>query len=154
MKKKNSLNIIKNDKYYLVSKNALPLVIKKVIEVKDIMIKKNIAVKDAVDEVGISRSSFYKYKNLIFTLDDFFKQKDIVLNILTENQVGVLSRITKLISDYKYNIKVINQSIPVNGENNVNVIIEKTEKSKGLNNLINEIKKINKVKNVNLISGD
>lgn len=154
MNKKISSNIIKNDKYYLVSKNALPLVIKKVIEVKDIMIKKNIAVKDAVDEVGISRSSFYKYKNLIFTLDDFFKQKDIVLNILTENQVGVLSRITKLISDYKYNIKVINQSIPVNGENNVNVIIEKTEKSKGLNNLINEIKKINKVKNVNLISGD
>ena len=51
-------------KYYVVTQNAIPEVLLKVVEVKRLLEGKNPpSVMEATDQVGISRSSFYKYKD-------------------------------------------------------------------------------------------
>ena len=57
----------KKNKYYVVRDKALPEVLQKVVEVKRLLeADKNMTVQEAAEQVGLSRSSFYKYKDDIF----------------------------------------------------------------------------------------
>ena len=51
-----------NIKYYVVKQKALPEVLLKVAETNRIIETENISVADATEKVGISRSSYYKYR--------------------------------------------------------------------------------------------
>ena len=60
-------------KYYVVTGKAVPEVLLKVVEAKKLLdAEKVLTVQEATDQVGISRSSFYKYKDDIFP---FHEQK-------------------------------------------------------------------------------
>ena len=55
------------NRYYVVTKKAVPEVLLKVVEAKRLLESaKASTVQEAADMVGISRSSFYKYKDDIF----------------------------------------------------------------------------------------
>ena len=50
-------------KYFVVKQKAIPEVLLKVVEAKRLLeSEKVLTIQEAVDAVGISRSSFYKYK--------------------------------------------------------------------------------------------
>ena len=54
-------------KYFVVKQKAIPEVLLKVVEAKRLLeSEKVLTIQEAVDAVGISRSSFYKYKDDIF----------------------------------------------------------------------------------------
>ena len=54
-------------KYFVVKQKAVPEVLLKVVEAKKLLeTERAITVQEATDKVGISRSSFYKYKDDIF----------------------------------------------------------------------------------------
>ena len=54
----------KSGKYYIVKERALPEVLLKVVEAKRLIdSEKAMTVQEATDATGISRSSFYKYKD-------------------------------------------------------------------------------------------
>ena len=58
-------------KYYVVRKKAVPEVLLKVVETKKLLnADRKMTVKDAADITGISRSSFYKYKDDIFPFSE------------------------------------------------------------------------------------
>lgn len=53
--------------YFVVKEKAVPEVLLKVVEAKRLLeSEKAVTVQEATDQVGISRSSFYKYKDDIF----------------------------------------------------------------------------------------
>ena len=55
------------NRYYVVTKKAVPEVLLKVVEAKRLLESaKASTVQEAADMVGISRSSFYKYKTIFF----------------------------------------------------------------------------------------
>lgn len=61
----------KKNKYYVVRDKALPEVLQKVVEVKRLLeTDKNMTVQEAAEQVGLSRSSFYKYKDDILPFSD------------------------------------------------------------------------------------
>ena len=64
-------------KYYVVKEKAIPEVLLKVLQAKGLMEKKELTVQEATERVGISRSSFYKYKDDIFPFHDNAKGKTI-----------------------------------------------------------------------------
>ena len=67
----------KKNKYYVVPDKALPEVLQKVVEVKRLLeTDKNLTVQEAAEQVGLSRSSFYKYKDDIFSLPRGSQGKD------------------------------------------------------------------------------
>ena len=54
-------------KYFVLKQRAVPEVLLKVVEAKRLLeSERAITVQEATDRVGISRSSFYKYKDDIF----------------------------------------------------------------------------------------
>ena len=57
-------------KYFVVKQKAVPEVLLKVVEAKKLLeSERAITVQEATDKVGISRSSFYKYR-MIFSFYD------------------------------------------------------------------------------------
>ena len=102
--------------YFVLKEKAVPEVLRKVVEAKRLIESgRCISVQEATDRVGISRSSFYKYKEDIFPFHDNVKGKTITMVIQLEDEPGILSEISQTVARYHANILTIHQSIPVNG---------------------------------------
>ena len=103
-------------KYYVVTGKAVPEVLLKVVEAKKLLdAEKVLTVQEATDQVGISRSSFYKYKDDIFPFHDNAKGKTITFILQMDDEPGLLSVVLRTVAEYHANILTIHQSIPVNG---------------------------------------
>ena len=72
-------------------------------------------INEAADRVGISRSSFYKYKDDIFQFHDNAQGTTITLTFQMEDEPGLLSDVLKTVAEFGANILTIHQSIPING---------------------------------------
>ena len=79
-----------NIKYYVVKQKALPEVLLKVAEANRLIENQNISIADATEKVGISRSSYYKYKDDIFPFRDNSKGKTITFVLSMEDEPGRL----------------------------------------------------------------
>ena len=102
--------------YYVVKQKAVPEVLLKVVEAKRLVESgKALSVQEAVDEVGISRSSFYKYKDDIFPFHDNAQGTTITLTFQMDDETGLLSDVLKIVADCGANILTIHQSIPISG---------------------------------------
>lgn len=104
-----------SEKYYVVKEKAVPEVLLKVLEAKRLIEKKGLIVQEASERVGISRSSFYKYKDDIFPFHDTAKGKTITFILQMDDEPGLLSGVLKTIAKYHGNVLTIHQSIPLNG---------------------------------------
>ena len=136
--------------YYLVKDKAIPDVLLKVVEAKKLLeTGKAESIRDAAEEVGISRSSFYKYKDDIFLFHDNLKGQTITLVILVDDRTGLLADILSVIAHYNANILTIHQSIPINGTTSISISLEIRAGTGDVSSMIGEIEKqegIHKVK--------
>ncbi|MBO5293548.1 MAG: ACT domain-containing protein [Lachnospiraceae bacterium] len=133
-------------KYFVVKQKAVPEVLLKVVEAKRLIdSERALSIQEAVDRVGISRSSFYKYKDDIFPFHDSSQGRTITLTFQMDDEPGLLSDVLKIIADFGANILTIHQSIPINGvasltisvqvlatTGDVSEMIEKMETQKGV----------------------
>lgn len=111
--------------HYIITKEALPEVFLKVVQAKKLIEKEAaMTVQDAVDLVGISRSSFYKYKDSIFPFYDNSRGSVITLALRIDDEPGLLSRVLDVIAEYQANILTIHQSIPISGVADVSISLE------------------------------
>ena len=103
-------------RYYVVKEQAVPEVLLKVVQAKKLIDSgKAVSVDEAAEAVGISRSSFYKYKEDIFEFHDNAQGTTITLTFQMEDEPGILSDVLKVIAEFGANILTIHQSIPING---------------------------------------
>lgn len=111
--------------YYIIKRKALPEVFLKVVQAKNLIEKeKAITVQEAVDQVGISRSSFYKYKDTIFPFYENGRGSVITFAVKIDDEPGLLATVIKIISEFNANILTINQTIPINSVANLTISIE------------------------------
>ena len=104
------------NQYYVLKEKAVPEVLLKVVEAKRLLDSgKMTSVLDATESVGISRSSFYKYKDDIFPYHETEKGKTITMVIQLDDKPGLLSVVSRVLADFKVNVLTIHQSIPING---------------------------------------
>ena len=102
--------------FFVLREKAVPEVLLKVVEAKRLLDSGKVeSVQDATEAVGISRSSFYKYKDDIFPYHENQKGKTITMVIQLDDEPGLLSIVLKTIAHFHANILTIHQSIPVNG---------------------------------------
>lgn len=102
--------------HYVITKKAVPEVLLKVVEAKKLLESGRVlTVQEAADKVGISRSSFYKYKDDIFPFHDNARGRTITFVLQMDDEPGILSKVLKQIAEYKANILTIHQTIPING---------------------------------------
>lgn len=111
--------------YFVVKQKALPEVLLKVVEAKRLIDSgRNISVQEAVDRVGISRSSFYKYKEDIFPFHDTATGTTITLTFQMDDEPGLLSDVLKTIATFGANILTIHQSIPISGVASLSISVQ------------------------------
>lgn len=143
----------KEKTYFLVDSAVLPEVFTKVLEVKKILSKKTgETVNDAVREVGISRSAFYKYREHVFPFYETSRGKVMTLFFVVEDFSGILSRIINLIALAKANIITINQNIPINGLADVTISIETENMIVDIKEMMDEISKIEGVRRQQILA--
>ena len=87
-------------KYFVVKQKAVPEVLLKVVEAKKLLESERvITVQEATEAVGISRSSFYKYKDDIFPFYDNAKGKTVTFVTQMDDEPGLLSDLLHIVAD-------------------------------------------------------
>ena len=113
------------EKYFLVRQKAVPEVLLKVVEAKKLLESEQVmTVQEAAERVGISRSSFYKYKDDILPFYDNTKGKTVTFVMQMDDRQGLLSDLLHVVAVYRANILTIHQSIPVNGVATLTLSVE------------------------------
>ena len=91
------------------------------------------------DRVGISRSSFYKYKDDIFPFHDNAKGRTITLVLQMDDERGLLSDILHIVAVYKANILTIHQSIPVGNLASLTLSVEVRPDTGDISRMVEEM---------------
>ena len=141
-----------NAKFYLVREEILPEAIKKTIKVKELLqLKKAKTVNEAVEQLNLSRSAYYKYKDYVFPFFEASKEKIVSLAILLEHRPGMLSKVLNTIARDSGSVITINQSIPSHGIANINLTIETKDLVIELEALLDKLRMIEGVKNLEVL---
>ena len=112
-------------KYFVVKKKAIPEVLLKVVETKRLLAtNRGMTIQEATDEIGISRSSFYKYKDDIFPFHENEKGQTVTMVIQLDDTPGVMAELLQKVAEYKANILTIHQSIPINGVASLSISVQ------------------------------
>ena len=112
----------------------------KVVEAKRLLDPgKAASVQEAAENVGISRSSFYKYKDDIFPFHDNAKGKTITMVVQLDDEPGLLSVVLRIVADYHANILTIHQSIPVNGIASLTLSVDVLNETGDISQMVNTI---------------
>ena len=139
--------------YFVVKKGALPEVLLKVVEANRLIdTQKAASVQEAVDMVGISRSSYYKYKDDIFPFHDSAQGTKLTLSCQMNDEPGLLSDVLKVVAEFKANILTIHQSIPINGIASLSLSIQILATTGDVSEMIQEMEKKNGVHNVKVLA--
>ena len=127
-------------KYFVVKQKAVPEVLLKVVEAKKLLESERVmTVQEAAEQVGISRSSFYKYKDDIFQFYDNTKGKTVTFVMQMDDEQGLLSDLLHIVAVYKANILTIHQSIPVNGIATLTLSVEVKANTGNISRMMEEI---------------
>ena len=127
-------------KYFVLKQKAVPEVLLKVVEAKRLLeSSKAMTVQEAAEQVGISRSSFYKYKDDIFPFHDNSKGKSITFILQMDDEPGLLSLVLQTIAEYKANVLTIHQTIPINGVASLTLTVDLLPITKDVSSMIEQI---------------
>ena len=142
-----------NSKYLLVDKCILPSYYDKVIEARTLLSSGKIKdVSEAVKEVGISRSTYYKYKDYIFTTNSDTDGRKAVISFTLSHKPGILSEVLTKLSEDAANILTITQNLPINSKAHVVMSLDISSLKCDIETLVKEINAIDKVSGTKLIS--
>lgn len=126
--------------YYVLKEKAVPEVLLKVVEAKRLLDSGRISsVQEATEQVGISRSSFYKYKDDIFPYHETEKGRTFTMVIQLDDKPGLLSVVSKVLADFKANVLTIHQSIPINGIASLTLSVDWLPESGELDDMVQRI---------------
>jgi len=140
-------------KFYVVTKKAVPEVLLKVVEAKRLLdSEKVLTVQEATERVGISRSSFYKYKDDIFPFHENSKGRTINLVMQMDDEPGALSEVLRIVAEYQANILTIHQSIPINGIASLTMSIEVLQATRDLSEMIEEMRNKEEIHYVKILA--
>ena len=129
-------------KYFVLKKKAVPEVLLKVVEAKRLLESERAeSVQEATELVGISGSSFYKYKDDIFPFHDNSKGKSITFVLQMNDEPGLLSDVIKTVAKYKGNILTIHQTIPINGVASLTLTVDLLPTTGDVSSMIEEIER-------------
>lgn len=140
-------------KYFVVKKKAVPDVLLKVVEAKKLLdSERAITVQEATEKAGISRSSFYKYKDDIFPFYDNTKGKTVTFVVQMDDEQGRLSDLLHTVALYKANILTIHQSIPVNGVATITLSVEVLAETGNVSEMIEGMEELKGVHYVKILA--
>ena len=136
--------------WLLIDKKVLPSYFEKVVMIKErVTMGENIS--EACKALGLSRSTYYKYKDYVNRPSNN-NGKHIILSLKLIDEPGALSNILNEVAASKANIVAINQEMPIHNIAFVTLTISVIEMSISISDLITCLKKFNNVVDVMLVA--
>ena len=139
--------------YYVLKEKAVPEVLLKVMEAKRLLESGKVdSVQEATDTVGISRSSFYKYKDDILPFHENERGKIVTLVIQLYDKPGLLSSVLQAINKFKTNILTIHQSVPINGIASLTLSVDMFNALDKVDEMVETIEQVDGIHYVKIIA--
>ena len=137
--------------FLIVNRKMLPDYLDKVIYARKLLESNEVStITKAVEVAGISRNTYYKYKDYVFELQDRQSTRKAVLSITLKDRNGVLSSVLQTLSEYGTSVLTISQAIPINGKANVLVSLDISSSTSTMETIIAALKNIPTVRKVHL----
>lgn len=139
-----------NSDYLIVHKSLLPQYLEKVLEARELLNTHEVeTITEAVKKVGISRNTYYKYKDFVYE-DKQVSRQHAVISAVLKDSPGTLSSLISMITKNNCNIITISQAVPVSGLATVMMTIDISKLTEPINKLIDDLKKLSATKSVHL----
>ena len=140
-------------KYYVVSGDILPDVLEQVMQARSLLQSgKAKRISEAVKMVGISRGTYYKYKDAVFSFNAEQSNHKAIISMILRNEKGTLSKVLSLVSVKQVNVLAINQTIPINGIANVALTLDISDLEIGIQSLVSLIEAMPMVEKADLVA--
>lgn len=137
--------------FLIVHKKILPDYLDKVIEARKLIENKECStVKEAVKQVGISRNTYYKYKDYVYETSDNKTNRHAVISLILKNENGSLASVIHVLTNLGTSILTISQAIPIHEKANVLLSLEITSLSCSIDEMLSSLKEISSVRSVHL----
>lgn len=144
----------KNPKFYIVEASALPEIFLKVAQARElIQTGEAKTVNEATHIVGISRSAFYKYRDMVLPFENMMNGRVITLQLLLHDTPGQLSLILNLFAQRQANILTINSIVPTNGCAVVTISAETMDLTEPIEELLREMNQTSGVIKAEVLAG-
>lgn len=141
--------------YYIVNKKILSESVQKVIQVNELIQQTKMLKQEAIKKVGVSRSTYYKYKDYIKPFFESEKNKVFNIHMSIADKPGVLAKILTIIAEEGINILTVVQNIPVDGIGKSTISIQTTDVMlKKFEKMIEKISQLNGVKDLRVVGND
>ena len=139
--------------YLIVERSALPDYFIKVVEARRLLESGACTqVSDAVREVGISRSTYYKYKDYIYSPDSGEMGRKAVVSMLLSHEIGVLSTVLNKLSALGVNVLTISQNLPIRDIASVLMTLDVSQMNVSTEETIQILSSISGVENLSLVA--
>lgn len=140
------------EKYLIIDKKVLPQYYELVVKAKN-LVDNGIDVSKAVKQVGISRSTYYKYKDYVFMPnEETTRGKKAIISVLLKNEKGALLEVLNDILLVNVNVLSITQSPIINHKASVELTIDTGDMLETIEQLLHRISDMDVVLNVRLVA--
>jgi chorismate mutase len=140
------------ERYYLIREDILPEGVLKTVQAKELLARGEVkTIHEAVEQVGLSRSAFYKYKDGIHSLSKLERDRIVTISMDLEHRAGILSKVLAMIAQLEGNVLTIHQTIPLQGMANVVISVETSTMVDGVRELMSQLHKLQGVKRAMII---
>ncbi|QXM07276.1 ACT domain-containing protein [Crassaminicella indica] len=140
-------------KFLIIDTAILPDIYEKVLQTKELLrTGKARGVTEATQMTGISRSTYYKYKDFISTPSEGSRGQKVTITLLLDHTPGNLSHILNIMAQCNVNILTINQDIPINGIANISITFDISEANMGIDEILDELRSQEGTSKVELIA--
>ena len=141
------------ENYLIVHKNILPDYYDKVIAARHLLESGKVKeVSQAVKMVGISRSTYYKYKDFIMEPGEISAGRKAVFSMLLTHETGILSALLNKISSAGFSVLTITQSPPIHNMASVTLSLDLSYATSSVSELLSSMSKTPGIENVKLIA--
>ncbi|MDO5331426.1 MAG: ACT domain-containing protein [Bacillota bacterium] len=141
----------KND-YLIVSKAVLPDYFDKVIAARELLRSGTVKeVSEAVKQVGISRSTYYKYKDYIFAPSEGDMVRKAVVSMILHHEKGILAKVLNALGEKGANILTITQNPPISNKAAVVITMDVSGVDGDINEMIKSLSTLKGVERLSLI---
>ncbi len=141
------------DDYLIIHKSILPDYYDKVLQAKRLLEEGVVReVSQAVKIAGISRSTYYKYKDFILEPNREATGRKAIFSVTLSHEAGVLSQLLTCISALHCSVLTITQNLPIHGKASVTIALDVSQMENDIQHLINRMKDVSGAENPRLIA--
>ena len=144
-----------NAEFYIVRARAVPEVLRGVARANQLLASGKVrTVNEAAELAGISRSSYYKFKDDIEEFHDSMTGMNITIFCEINDETGILASLLGIISGCNANILTIHQSIPINGVADLSISLQIRDNTEDISQMIRKIEALGGVRKIRIMGRD